>query len=117
MPNFGERSSKMKGTCDSDLIRLFTEVIKYYDCKITDGHRGKVAQNAAYRDDKSDYEYPLSAHNKTPSRAIDVCPYPIDYEDRERFIFFRGLVSGIAYTMNIRLKPTIDWDLMHYELA
>ena len=117
MPNFSERSSNLLGTCDSDLIRLFTEVIKYYDCTITDGHRGKVAQNKAYRDGKSEVEWPNSAHNAKISRAIDVVPYPIDWEDRERFIFFRGLVYGIAYTMNIRLKKTIPWDFPHYELA
>ena len=117
MPNYSENSSKMLGTCDSDLIRLFTEVIKYRDNIITCGHRGKVAQNAAYRDGNSDFEYPDSAHNKTISRAVDAIPYPIDYHDRERLLEFRGFVYGVASQMNIKLKRTIPWDLPHYELT
>ena len=117
MPNFGEMSNSLLGTCHPDLIRLFTEVIKHSDCKVTDGRRGKAAQNSAYKDGRSELEYPNSGHNKRPSLAIDVVPYPVDYNDRERFLEFRKFVYGIAGTMNIKLKKTIDWDLMHFELA
>jgi len=116
MPNFGKKSNKCLVTCHPDLIRLFTEVIKYYNCKVTDGHRGEKKQNKYYAEGKSKLKYDRSGHNKLPSRAADVIPYPVDWEDRERFIFFRGLVYGIAHTLDIRLKPTIPWDQPHFEL-
>ena len=116
MPKFSDLSNKLLGTCHLDLIRLFNEVIKHWDCKVTDGHRGKVAQNDAYKDGRSELEYPNSGHNKKPSLAADVSPYPIDWEDRERFLLFRGRVYGVAEMMDIKLKKTIPWDLPHYEL-
>ena len=116
MPNYSDRSSDKLGTGHPNLIRLFTEVIKHRDNTITDGHRGKVAQNTAHRDGKSELEYPKSGHNKVPSLAIDAIPFPIDWNDRERFLEFRGFVYGVASQMGIRLNKTIPWDLPHYEL-
>ena len=116
MPNFSNQSTQLLGTCHPDLIRLFTEVINHWDCKVTDGHRGKAAQNSAYKDGRSELEYPNSGHNKKPSLAIDVVPYPVDWNDRERFLLFRGRVYGVAEMMGIKLKKTISWDLPHYEL-
>ena len=59
---------------------------------------------------KSQLEYPKSRHNLVPSMAVDVCPYPIDWNDRERFSYFAGYVRGVAAGMGIDIRWGGDWD-------
>jgi hypothetical protein len=119
MYSYSEQSEKNLSSCDGQLIKLFSEVIRYIDNTITEGHRGMKAQNMYYNMEpqRSKVEYPNSKHNKIPSRAVDAVPYPIDYKDRERMREFRGIVYGIAFTMGIKLRKTIEWDLPHFELV
>jgi len=119
MYKYSDSSMDKLLSCDSDLIKLFTEVINHIDNTITDGHRDMKTQNMYYNMEpqRSKVEYPNSKHNKLPSRAIDAVPYPIDYKDRERIREFRGIVYGIASQMNIKLRKTIEWDLPHFELV
>ena len=42
--------------------------------------------------------------------ALDVCPYPIDWNDKDRFYNFAGLVKGIAISMDIKIRWGGDWD-------
>jgi len=116
MAAFSKRSIDKLNTCDGALIKLFTEVIRRFDCTILDGHRNEKDQNKYFDEGKSKLRYPASKHNIYPSRAVDVTPYPIDWENRERFKFFRGYVYGIASQMGIRLNKTIEWDFPHFEL-
>ena len=116
MPNWSKKSAEHLATCDTDLIRLFDEVIKYYNCKVTDGHRGEAEQNKADEDKKSKLKWDKSKHNRYPSRAVDCIPYPVDWDDRQRFLEFRGVVYAIASRLGIKLNKTIEWDLPHFEL-
>lgn len=93
-----------------DLQRLFHEVIKHYDCTVIEGHRGEEEQNKAYHAGHSKLKFPQSKHNKMPSLAVDVCPYPIDWKDYKRFYYFGGLVKGIASQMGIKIRWGGDWD-------
>ena len=43
-------------------------------------------------------------------RAVDVAPYPIDWDDTDRFYHFAGYVFGIAESMGIHLRWGGDWD-------
>lgn len=128
MPAFSTRSKSALLTCDNRLQRVFNEVIKHYDCIVLEGHRGKDAQNEAYRKGTSQLKWPNGNHNKLPSRAVDVAPFPIDWNNRERFVHFAGFVKGIAAQMGILLTWGGDWndnwnlkdqtffDLPHFEL-
>jgi len=107
---FSETSKKRLDTCHTDLQRVFYEVVKQFDCSILDGHRGKERQNAYFRARKSKKQWPNSKHNTYPSLAVDVAPYPIDWDDLERFRYFAGYVMGIAHSMGIRLLWGGDWD-------
>ena len=49
-------------------------------------------------------------HNASPSRAADVVPYPVDWDDRERFHLFAGFVLGIAQSMEINIRWGGDWN-------
>ena len=42
--------------------------------------------------------------------AVDVCPYPIDWNNKERFYHFAGYVKGIADSMGIKIRWGGDWD-------
>ena len=128
MPYFGERSKKNLKTCDEDLIFLFEEVVKYFDCSVLEGHRGKKLQNKYFKEGKSKLKFPEGNHNKKPSKAIDVAPYPIDWEDRERMTYFAGFVKGMAAALgipirwggdrnnNTEVKDNNFDDLPHFEL-
>ena len=110
MPHFGKTSKKRLSTCDDRLQKVFNEVIKYVDCSVLCGHRGKDDQNNAYKEGKSKAKYPDGRHNRQPSLAVDVSPYPIDWKDLERQTLFAGFVLGIAKQMGINLIWGNDWD-------
>ena len=110
MPRFGKKSKQRLETCDKRLQEVFNEVIKTVDCSVLEGHRAKDRQNALYKEGKTMLKYPKGRHNATPSRAVDVCPYPIDWSDRERFHLFSGFVLGIAKSMGINLRWGGDWN-------
>ena len=128
MPRFGRRSKTNLNTCDEDLIFLFTEVVKYFDCSVLEGHRGKKLQNKFFKEGKSKLKFPEGNHNKKPSKAVDVVPYPIDFNDRERMTYFAGFVKGMAAVFGIPIRWGGDWnsntevkdnnfdDLPHFEL-
>ena len=128
MPRFGSRSRKNLETCDEDLQALFSEVIKYFDCTVIQGHRGKEEQNKYFDEGKSKVKYPNGRHNASPSNAVDVVPYPIDWEDTDRMYYFAGFVKGVAANIGIPIRWCGDWndntevkdtnfkDLPHFEL-
>ena len=128
MAKFGKTSKKRLETCDERLQSLFNEVVKVFDCSILVGHRGEEDQNKAYKEGNSQVKWPKGKHNKKPSSAVDVAPYPIDWEDRERFSYFAGFVKGVAWRLNIPIRWGGDWDgdtelsdnnfddLVHFEL-
>ena len=110
MPRFGTRSRNALHSCDERLVKVFNEVIKTVDCAVLEGHRDKDKQNKYYKEGKTKLKYPLGRHNEVPSRAVDVVPYPIDWNDRERFHLFAGFVLGIAKSMGINLRWGGDWN-------
>ena len=129
MPAFGKASQEKLATCDPRLQKVFNEVIKHFDFTVIEGHRGEAAQNKAFAEGESKLKYPQSKHNKTPSLAADVLPYPIDWNDTNRMRYFAGFVVGIAATMGIKIRWGGDWnqnielkdnsfnDLPHFELV
>ena len=128
MPRFSTKSKSKLHSCDERLINLFNEVVKHFDCMILEGHRGKEKQNADYDKVNSKVRYPDGKHNKSPSVAVDVAPYPIDWKDRDRFHYFGGYVLGVAKQMGLNIRWGGDWnqdtqtkdnkfdDLVHFEI-
>ena len=110
MPSFSAKSKQHLASCDPDLIRLFNEVVKHFDCTVTCGFRSQVEQDEAYRTGRSQLQFPASNHNVYPSRAVDVIPYPVDWDDIDRFLLFIGFVKGVASQMGIKVRSGIDWD-------
>lgn len=110
MPKFGKRSRYNLTTCHEDLQRLFNEVIKYFDCSVICGYRGGGEQDEAFHKGFSKLKFPESKHNKIPSLAVDVVPYPIDWDDTDRLYMFVGFVKAVAVMMDISIRCGADWD-------
>lgn len=112
MPVYSQSSKKKLATCDERIQRVFNEVIKHFDCKITCGHRTVEEQDALYYavPRRTQVKWPNSKHNKKPSKAVDAVPYPVNYEDRERFTYFAGFVIATGLSMGIGLRWGGDWD-------
>lgn len=116
MPEFSQTSLNRLHTCHEDLQLIFKRVVQRRDCTILQGHRTQDEQNQVFADNKSKVEWPNSKHNSFPSMAVDVAPYPIDWNDRGRFYMFAGYVQAIAEEMlatgliNHSLRYGGDWD-------
>jgi len=115
MAKFGRRSKENLATCDKKLQDVLNEVIKHVDCSVIEGHRSGERQNKLFNEGKTKVKYPNGRHNANPSRAVDVVPYPVDWNDRERFHLFAGFVLGIAQSMGIKLRWGGDWN-MNFEV-
>ena len=96
MPKFGRRSREHLETCHPDLQTLFNAVIEVVDCSVTCGYRNKEDQDKAVASGNSKAIFPKGKHNSNPSTAVDVYPYPIDFNDLFRFYWLGGWVLAKA---------------------
>jgi peptidoglycan L-alanyl-D-glutamate endopeptidase CwlK len=115
MPSFGTASKNRRATLDPRLRQIVNEAIKVFDFTIVCGHRGKKAQEKAFKDGKSQLHWPHSKHNTKPSIAVDLAPYDpqarrIDWNNRDRFVLLAGVILGIAHKMGVKLRWGGDWD-------
>ena len=129
MYSFGKRSTDNLNTAHSDLQRLFKEVIKKTDCTVICGHRTPEQQRELYSQGRTRPGHKVtnidgvnikSKHNYSPSLAVDVVPYPIDWNDIERFKALGNIVKDTAKKMNIGISWGGDWksfnDYPHYQI-
>ena len=128
MYNFSNKSKQELASCHPDLQKLFREIIKYYDCSILEGHRSNGRQDKFYQEGKSKFKAGFSKHNQNPSLAVDVSPYPIDWNNKIQFYHFVGYVKATADQLKIQIRCGADWDsdnnfkdqefndLIHFEL-
>lgn len=110
MPSFSKQSKDHLAQCHPDLQLLFNDVIEHFDCSVICGHRGEAEQEKAFSEGKSKARFGQSKHNQYPSIAVDVVPYPVNWEDRERFALFAGFVLGRAIDLGINVRWGGDWD-------
>lgn len=106
MPIFGKRSKRRMRGVDSRLQAVFDEVIKEFDCTIIEGLRSKERQKELLKQGAT--KTLKSKHLE--GRAMDVAPYPIDWDDRDRFHYFGGYVLGVASQMGYNVRWGGDWD-------
>jgi len=135
---YSKNSLKNLKTCDFVLRFLFTRVLKNFDHSIIEGYRGKELQNKYFATDLSKVQWPDSLHNRMDehgeprSLAIHAVPYPLDWNDRERFTLLAGYVLQEAASLEIPIRWGGDWkgrnllnkneykkpfdDMAHYEI-
>jgi len=118
MPKFGERSSNNLKSVHADLQIIMNEAVKHFDFTVLEGHRTVERQNELFHQGKSKIDgiKKLGKHNHLPSLAVDVAPYPIDWNDKPRFYYLAGLIKGIASELlakgeiSHRVRWGGDWD-------
>ena len=120
MPRFSDISLKRLQTCHPDLQRVLRETIKHYDFAILCGFRDEEEQERCFHDGSSKLHWPASRHNSFPSRAVDVAPYPVDWDNTKEFFYLAGMMIGIATGLGVGLTWGGSWktfvDLPHLEL-
>jgi len=109
-----DQSIEHLSTCDDRLINIIQHAIKVspYDFKVIEGHRSLERQLRLYQQgaSKIDGITRKGKHNYFPSRAVDVAPYPIDWQDTSRFYTLAGTILTVASMFNVNLRWGGDWD-------
>ncbi len=120
MPKFSVASKRNLAEAHPLLQKLFNVVILEADCTVLDGQRGKDEQEKAYVSGHSKAHFGQSPHNYIPAIALDVVPYPLDWNDIPSFIALSKIVKAKAKELNIPISYGGDWksirDYPHYEL-
>lgn len=136
MYKFSKRSLDNLATAEEKLQLLFKEVIKEFDCTIIYGHRTPEEQFELFkqgREKKDDWWVKVgktvtnldgfakkSKHNYYPSKAVDVVPYPLDWNDIESFKKLAVVVKKKAKELNIDVEWGGNWvsfkDYPHWQV-
>lgn len=111
---YSKRSLERLETCHPLLIQLMQRALleSPHDITILEGYRSKQKQDEYLRKGTSKVPWPHSKHNRRPSKAVDVAPWPIDWKDISRF-------EDIAKTIEKCWQDMCDeglcdgWDLFH----
>jgi len=108
IPNlqFGKRSKSRLVGVDSNLVKVLNELIKIMDVSIIEGLRSKERQETLLKEGKSKTRFSKHIEGK----AVDLAPYPINWEDRERFHYMGGMLRGIGHQIGIKVRWGGDWD-------
>lgn len=141
MPSFGRSSKRSLQSAHSDLQAIAQFAIQYVDFSVLEGERGETRQNDLYSLDKTQLKWPDSKHNiggysgREKAWAIDVAPYPVDWQDERRFEQLSGVFQLAHRFLSEHgvVSKTLRWggnwdqdnhlsdnkfdDLGHYELV
>jgi peptidoglycan L-alanyl-D-glutamate endopeptidase CwlK len=110
MPWFSEKSRDRLDSCHRDLQLVCEAVIPFYDFTVLEGRRSNERQEELFRQGKSKLRAGESKHNERPSLAVDIAPYPIDWNDANRFFLLAGMMFQAASERGIVLRWGGDWD-------
>jgi peptidoglycan L-alanyl-D-glutamate endopeptidase CwlK len=127
MPVLGTKSKERLATCHPLLQRVLKSAILDFDFSVICGVRTAEEQNRAYDIGASRLRYPQSKHNSTPSMAVDITPFPLDWNDTLAFRALAVVVKRhwdaipLAEREGFRLVWGGDWarfvDMPHWELS
>lgn len=137
MPSFGKKSLDKLNTCHPKIKLIMNEAIKAYDFTVLCGTRTPEEQYELYKKGRElqsdgtwkkigatvtniDGKTKKSEHNYSPSHAIDIAPYPIDWNNIARFTDLAKIVKQCAKNLGIKIEYGGDWtslkDYPHYQL-
>ena len=128
MPAFGQKSKDKLATCHPKIQLVMNEAIKVYDFTVLYGTRTVEEQFELFKQGRElqadgtwkkigstvtelDGRVKKSKHNYTPSQAIDIAPYPIDWNNIQRFKDMAKVVLQCAKNLNIKIVWGADWDM------
>ena len=111
---FSARSRKNLEKAHPDLQRLAHAILEEMDIAVICSYRGEVEQNEAFRTGKSRLKYPQSKHNVIPSRAIDIVPIPLDWNNIKSFEKMCSVAERKAAKLGIRIRLGRDFSFRDY---
>jgi peptidoglycan L-alanyl-D-glutamate endopeptidase CwlK len=107
-------SKEAYDTLDPRLQTLVTRVRdEVTDITLICGLRGYRDQDRLYRNGRSTLEWPFSQHNKSPSLAVDLQPYPRPKETAKLWGalgYIAGRAHSIAAEEGFSIRWGGDWD-------
>jgi peptidoglycan L-alanyl-D-glutamate endopeptidase CwlK len=106
MYKFSKKSLDVLQGVHPDLQKIASQLILLMDVTVLEGVRSKERQEELVRTGMSKT---MNSKHLTGC-ALDLAPFPIDWNDRERFIYMQGMVRGIAQQLGIKIRSGIDWD-------
>ncbi len=106
MYKFGKRSRERLKGVDTRIINVLNELIKIMDVTIIEGVRTKERQAELLKQGATKVKY--SKHME--GKAVDLAPYPIDWENRDGFYYMGGMIRGIAKQLGLKIRFGGDWD-------
>ena len=111
---FGQRSESRLATCDHRLQQVARLALSLspFDLVVLEGHRSLARQQALYQQgaSKIDGVKRMGNHQYSPSRAIDIAPHPIDWQDTRRFYVLAGVMEAAARISGVQIRGGYDWD-------
>ena len=112
MPSFGRMSNERLKTVDWKILMIVEDAIQITDFTVLETYRNPTRQDVLFAQGLSKARGGDSKHNVFPSRAIDVAPWPIDWDDTERFVKLAGVFEAVAYNLGLsdELRWGGDWD-------
>lgn len=111
---FSKKSRDRLNTCDIQLQVLCEAILQEMDITVLCGHRTKEEQDKAVADGYSKAAFPKSKHNSLPSKAVDIAPYPVDFNDIKRFQEMCKIVERIAQKLDIQITLGRDFSFKDY---
>ena len=137
-PLFSAASQRQLALGHPELQRLMNLAREQIAFEIDDRQRGRTAQEASFASGHSKAHFGESAHNWSPSIAVDIHPVPLDWGNTKSFLALHDVIgqfdpatkfcSGLAKQLLIPITWGGDWDgdgsqtdqslhdLPHYEL-
>lgn len=121
MPILSMKSQDKLNTLDPRLQKLLIKAITITDYTIIEGRRTLERQKELFNAGKSKTMDSKHVTGDKPSLAVDVAPYPVDWEDIKAFAHLIGIIKGIAYCEGIKIRCGYDFptfkDYPHIELV
>lgn len=121
---FGKTSKEKLSTCDIKLQQVLELALSYgiVDFSVICGHRTLEEQQDAFKkgNSKIDGITNKSRHQTIPSQAVDVIPYPCDWNDKESFYKLATVIFKASNELGVKLNWGGHWkslqDMPHFEL-
>jgi peptidoglycan L-alanyl-D-glutamate endopeptidase CwlK len=117
--HFSPLSKNRLSQCHPKLQELCHAILQEIDIAVICGYRGEVEQNKAFAEKKSKLKYPKSKHNQIPSRAVDIVPMPLDWNNIAAFERMCLIAEEKAKELRIPIRLGRDFsfrDFPHVEL-
>ena len=111
---FGRKSLAVRSTLSNNMIRFVNCVADKWDISLIEGVRTEARQRKLYRKGQSKTLNSRHLPNHMGlSEAVDMAPYPIDWNNEEQFIQFGFFCMGVAQGLGLDLRWGGDWDGDH----